>query len=114
MILGSETFMQMLEKPEELIKSLLKDVETCNSNMVAFQKLEQLFADGKDVKTEAVMKASAKSLSHLSELNAKILLLLVIYTSGDNFSSDVGRILVKLGRGQDALQAMFRKKMGGQ
>lgn len=113
MQLGSEAFMAMLETPELLVKSLLADSSRCDQNGQAFRKLEQLLEDGKDIKVEQVMKACAKSIAHLNEVNTQLLLLLVIYTSGNNFSSDVGRILIRLGRGQDALQAMFKKKMQG-
>lgn len=106
-------FMDMLKNKEQVITSILKDFDSCSQNMAAFEKLEQLFADGKEVKTEKVLAASAKSLRHLNDMNRRLLMLLLVYSSSNNYSSDVAQVLVKFGQGEEALQEIFRQKMSG-
>ena len=109
----SETFMKMLKNPEQVITGLLKDLDSCQKNMSAFQKLEELYESGEDVSTEKALKACAKSLRHTNELNLKLIMLLIVYVSGGNYQSDTAQVLNKLGRGEEALQEMFKRKLSG-
>jgi len=59
---------------------------------------------------EVSLSVSEKNSQDLMELAQ----LLLVYSQGDNFNSDVVRMATKLGTGQEALQAMLRSKMGGQ
>jgi len=112
-MLDSELFMNMLNNKEAVVKAILVDIQTCQQNQQAFDKLERLFAEGKGVSTDKVMKACSKSLQHLNEVNTRLLMLALVYASGGNYDSDVGKVLIKLGRGQEALQSMFKRKMAG-
>lgn len=113
MIPDSETFMNMLRNPEQVVSAILKDLETSEKNMLAFAKLETLYEQGKEVNTEKILTASAKSLRHINELNRRILMLLLVYVSGDSYGSDTGKVLLKMGRGKEVLQEMFKRKMSG-
>jgi len=106
-------FMDLLENKEQVIKVIFRDYDTTTKNKEAFDKLETLYAEGKEVSTDKVLRACSKSLQHLNEVNARLLLFALVYTSGDDFTTDVAKILNKLGRGQEALQAMMKAKLNG-
>ena len=80
MIPDSELFMDMLKNKEQVIASILKDVDSCTKNMQAFEKLEALYKAGEDVSTDKALKACATSLRHTNEVNRKLLLLMLVYT----------------------------------
>jgi len=109
----SDTFMAMLKNPEQVISTILKDLNTSETNMLAFEKLESLFKEGKSVNTEKALIACAKSLRLMNGLNRRILMLLLVYVSGGDYTSDTAKVLLKMGRGTDALQEMFKQKMAG-
>lgn len=78
MIPGQETFMKMLQNKEQVIKMILKDLDTSNLNKQGFEKLQDLLGQGKEVSTEKVLNACAKSLRHLNEVNTRLLLLVLV------------------------------------
>ncbi|WP_429565652.1 hypothetical protein [Paraburkholderia sp. MM6662-R1] len=107
--------MSMLKDSERVIATILKDFETSSANMKAFEKLADLYRTNPDeVSTERALAACAKSLRHLNDVNRRMLLLLLVYASGGSYETDTAKVLIKLGRGEDALREMMRKKMGGQ
>jgi hypothetical protein len=57
--------------------------------------------------TEIALQVSEKNSQDLMELAQ----LLLVYTQSDNFTSDVAKMAMKLGAGEEALQAMFKEKM---
>lgn len=105
--------MQMLRQPEKIAGSLLTDIATCSKNMEAFEKLVALYDEGKTVDPEKALKACAKSLRHSNEVNVRLLMILLTYVSGRTFSSDATTVLVKMGRGNDAMRELFKQKMRG-
>ncbi len=106
--------MAMLKNKEQVLKVILRDLDTSAQNMQAFRKLEDMYERGDEVSTEKALKACAKSIRHMNDLNQRLLMLLLVYVSGNHYDSDVGSVLVKMGRGEDALREMFKRKMGGQ
>lgn len=113
MIPNSDTFMSMLKNQEQVISTILKDLGTCDKNMQSFEKLESLYEQGKEVNTEKVLKACAKSLRHTNDVNRRLLMVLLVYVSGGSYSSDTSKVLMKMGRGKEALQEMFKRKVNG-
>ena len=53
-----------------------------------------------------IIQMQSKDLLNLSYLS-------LIYMQGSNFDIDVARMLIKLGKGGEALEAMFKNKMDG-
>jgi hypothetical protein len=114
MLPDNELFMAMLKDREQVIATILKDFETSGANMKAFEKLAELYRTNPDeVSTERALAACAKSLRHLNDVNRRLLLLTLIYTSGGSYQTDTAKVLVKMGRGEDALREMMRQKMEG-
>jgi len=113
MIPDSETFMGMLKNKEQVLQTILSDLDSCGKNHDAFEKLASLYEEGKPVDNDKAMKALSLSVKHLNDVNRKLLLILLVYASGDNYTTDCALVLNKMGRGREAMQAMFRAKMGG-
>lgn len=111
--MNSDDFMKLLQNREQVISTILADMDACAKNAEAFAKLCELFEEGKEVSTEKALKACAKSLRHSNEVNRRALMLLLVYASGGNFQQDAAGVLIKLGRGGDALKEMFKQKMAG-
>ena len=44
-------------------------------------------------------------------MNRRLLMLLVVYVTGSNFTTDSAHLMNKLGAGEEALQEMLRQKM---
>jgi len=110
---GGEDFLKMLRNKEQVVRTILKDFQVSQKNMEGFAKLEELYAEGKDVSTEKVLKSTAKSLRHLNDVNTRVLMLLLVYLGGDNYSSDVAHLAIRFGKGDEALQELMRAKMKG-
>jgi hypothetical protein len=106
-----DLFMDMLKNKEQMVKMILKDLEACNKNSSSFKKLETLYKEGKEVNLEKAMTAFATTIKHMNDANERMLIILLTYISGDNFTSDVGKVLMKFGKGQEALQEMLKQKM---
>ena len=113
MLPDSDAFMAMLKNKEQVIKMILSDLDSCDKNQGAFTKLEGLYAEGKEVNIDKAMAACAKALRHSNDVNRRLLMLLLVYTTGGDYGSDCAKTLSKLGRGQEALQEMMRQKMAG-
>ena len=113
MLPDSQAFMDMLKNKDRVVEAILKDLGACEQNTAAFQKLEGLYAEGCEVNPEKVMQASAKSIRHLNDVNRRMLMLLLIYVVGGDYTSATAQVLMKMGRGDDALKEMFRQKMQG-
>ena len=110
----SEMFFQMLKNREQVIVGLVNDVNSCTKNMHAFEKLERLYETNPDgVSTWQALKACAKSLRHLNEVNRKLMMLLIPYVAGKLFTEESTNILLRTGRGEDALQEALRQKGWG-
>jgi hypothetical protein len=44
-------------------------------------------------------------------MNRKMLMLMMVYVIGNQFSSDSARLLMKLGHGEEALRELFNAKL---
>lgn len=108
-----ETFMDMLKNKDKVIAAILADMQKSSSNMEAFDKLHSMYKTGSKVNTEKALTACAQSLRHLNDVNRRLLIIVFIYIVAGDYSSDVTKALVKLGRGQEAVREMFKQKFGG-
>lgn len=113
MLPDPKLLLQMLTNREQVIQSILADLSITAQNLAAFEKLENLYAEGKSVDSGKVLRACAKSIHHTHQVNQRMLLLLLVYAAGDRCASDMAHLLAKMGRGEDALREMMRQKMSG-
>ena len=94
-----------------MIGSLLEDFSKCKQNRDNLQVFRDRIKEGKEVPEDEMNAALLTSLKHLNDLNTRLVLLLVVYTSGGDFKTDSAKVLTKLGLGQEALQELMRQKM---
>ena len=113
MIPDDKAFMAMLKNKEQVVEMILKDLDSCGKNQAAFENLERLYEEGKPVDALKAMKAFAKAQRHANDVNRRLLMICMVYLSGNNYDSDTAHTLNKLGKGTEALQEMMRRKMGG-
>ena len=113
MLPDSDAFMAMLKNKEQVITMIFKDLDSCDKNQAAFTKLENLYEDGKSVDIDKAMAACAKALRHSNDVNRRLLMLMLVYTAGGDYSADCAKTLSKLGHGKEALQEMLKQKMNG-
>jgi hypothetical protein len=97
----------MLKDKKDVIKFLLKTIET-NSKMT--QGLRGLkTSQNEHFKTEKLLEVVANQGEQIKHMS----LLLLCYSQGCNFDSDIAIMMNKMGRGEEALKQMFKNKMDG-
>lgn len=110
--------MEMLKNPEQVIKTLIQDYDKCSKNREAMDKTLTKLRDNPSLFTEnpnnlvKLLEGQVVSNRALNDINTRLLLLLIVYSSGDSLTSDTAKVAVKLGQGEEALQEMFKRKMG--
>lgn len=110
--MDKDDFMKLIKNKEEVIAMIMKDLDICTKNEKAFSKMiDTMETDNVDMLK--MLKGFAKSNRHLNQMNCRLLILALTYTSGGSFSTDVALMLNKLGYGQEALQELFKQKMNG-
>lgn len=105
-----QTFMELIDGKEKILKELLSSIEIGSHNLNSIDKLVGMLSDGKTIKPEQVNLAVTKALRQQLKINRTLTLLAVCYAASDNLSVDAAKCAVKLGQGEEALQAMFRSK----
>ena len=64
-------------------------------------------SNGEDPKMKVLMQIVANQNVQIKKLST----LLLIYSQSNSFTSDIGKLAVKIGKGDEALQAMFDNKL---
>lgn len=103
----------MLNDKEKVLAFFIGIIEQSNKMEVGFKKacvdFEQNPTDANLKKMLATtMKCVGKQASQIKALA----MIALVYSSGSNYDVDVAGIMIKLGRGQEAVQSIWKKKMG--
>lgn len=110
----AEMLMTFLKDKEAVISNILKNLSQANTIRRGLDRLlEQLEDEGTELdfrQVSTVLVKSMKSLSASAEQNGVLALL---YVGGTNFDVDSALMMGKIGRGKEALQQMWKKKMEG-
>ncbi len=80
------------------VDHFLKNIDDCDLEEVDIRK-----------KFKTMMKVSNKQ----NRVILKLTYLILVYMQGDKFDTDVAHMLMKFGKGEEALQAMFKNKFKG-
>lgn len=100
-----DTIFNLLKNKKGVIKFLF-DTFHKNDNMSAgLRKLSE--SDNEEFKTKKLLEVVANQNIQIKHLS----LLLLCYVQGSNFDVDVAQMLNKMGRGDEALQQMFKNKL---
>jgi len=98
-----------------VVKGLSSSLEKCNGNLNGLEKFINNIDDAEmskeniRQKLKTLMKVEKEQISIIKQF----LLINLIYVSSDTFTTDAAKLTMKLGRGEEALQAMFKAKMSG-
>lgn len=110
-----EIFLQFLRDKKTAIKNVSDDVQrltTLNRGVSTF--LDDIDGPNFD---EEIMRKKLKTLMRVIKLQntimSKMMVLMLAYIQGSNFDQDVANMLDKLGRGEEALNAMLDAKSKG-
>lgn len=104
-----------LSKKEEVLQALLKDLDKCETIAAGCGRVLEDWDKVKDnpENAEKILMTSLKSTRTLCEINRRLLMVLMVYSMGDQFNSDAANLLIKLGHGKEAVHLMFKAKLRG-
>jgi len=105
--------MDILKNKEEIIKTLFADIETCSKTMEGTKKILPSILTGSEGNLRQQLKNALATNYKLAEMQKRMLLLMLIVLSSDDFSSMTAKTANKLGKGKEALQELFKQKLKG-
>ena len=99
---------EILKDKSKIIEYLLKTISTNEkiSNGLNEINIPEISTEGKVGKLLEVVSKQSLQIRQLSTI-------LLVYTQSKNFDSQIAEIMVKFGKGEEALQIMLNKKMKG-
>lgn len=118
MIFNPDNLIGLISDKKELLKMILEIIERNHQQAEGCQKLRESIVrkDAPNHTPENLAQCLNVSLA-VSAKNSKDIMemaqILLVYTSGSNFSQDVGMMANKFGKGEAALKAMFKAKLEG-
>lgn len=100
--------LNLLKDKSSVLKFLLQTVE--NSNLMAdglngFDKND----NSDKFKIDTLVRISRNQSIQIKQLAS----ILIVYTQSSNFDSDMARMAIKMGKGEEALKQMFENKLNG-
>ncbi len=90
-----------LAKTQSYITGLNKFIDNIDNAEMSEENIRKKF------------KTLMKVVRDQNSMLTKLLLINIVYMQGDRFDSDVAKVLLKMGHGDEALRQMFRNKMDG-
>lgn len=98
--------MDMLKDKEEILKFLLHTIESNEKVSAGLRNTTQM-TDG--YKISKLIEVVANQSIQIRKLS----MLLLVYSQSNTFNVDIATMLNKMGRGQEAMQQMFKNKLDG-
>lgn len=101
--------LNLIEDKSGVLKFL---IETMTKSEIVTDNLRKYVVSdtiSNDAKIKALLEVTANQNVQISKLAS----LLLVYTSSDSFTSDVAKMAAKFGKGEEALQMMFKQKLKG-
>lgn len=102
--------LDLIEDKSGVIKFLIETIMKSNDITENLRK----YAGNEEISDKAKIKALLEVTANQNVQISKLASLLLVYTSSDSFTSDVAKMAVKFGKGEEALQRMFKQKLRGQ
>lgn len=107
-----EKLLELLENKEKGIRMILDILSRSQKEYAGATKMLEVIDKGTNEETiKKFLKTTIKINQNQSKDITNLASLLLVYIQGSNFDSDVGRMLIKFGKGEDALRAMLKNKM---
>lgn len=113
MLPNAKLMLDMLRNHKQVIESLLKDYKWSEQQSIMYMNRVKMINVGKTIKPEVMLTAVAETMARLTSIQMKVILLVLVYTAGDNFGGDAARMAMKLGADpKETIREMFKRKMG--
>lgn len=104
----------MLKEKGSVIESIAESIEESIRIQNGLGKVkDSVINNPSEENLRKMLNTTMKSLETQSKTITQLSLILLVYASNSNFSSDLAMSLNKLGHGKEAIQEMFRQKMQG-
>lgn len=105
----------LLSSKDQVMKALFEDISQCETQANGCSRVLENWdkVQGNPENLEKQLKTAVKCVNRLSVMNRRLLMLLVVYVTGDNFTTDSALLMNKLGAGEEALKEMLKQKMKG-
>ena len=104
-----------LTNKEEVVSALLKDIEQCEVQTKGCGRVldqwEKVQENPENL--EKQLQTAIKCVNKLSDMNRRLVMLLMVYVVGRQFQTDAADLMSKLGRGEEALRELFKQRMKG-
>ena len=108
-----QLLMDMMRNKGTMLKSLFDDMEGLEKIIVGTTKVIDSLDNPSEANVRKQLKNNMVAVMKMSESLKRVLLMSVILTSSDDFTTMVAKVGGKMGWGQEFLQEMFRQKMEG-
>ena len=109
-----QVFMDMLKDKEQVIHSLASAYDQSDKIEAGFKTVaDSVLNNPSEENLRKMVNTTMKCTKTLASINKMLIMLNLVYVAGDNYTSDIGKVLVRLGRGEEALREMFKQKMKG-
>ena len=104
----------MLKEKHTVIETIGLAIDESKRIETGLSKAKDSVLDNpSDANLRKMLNVTMKSLETQSKTITQLSLISLVYVANDNFTSDVAKILAKLGHGNEAIREMFRQKMNG-
>ena len=102
----------MLKDKEKVCSFLLGAIEQSNKMEAGFKKAYLDFENNStDANLKKMLATTMKCVGKQSSQIKALAMIALVYSSGSNYDMDVAGIMLKLGKGQEAMQTIWKKKM---
>ena len=114
----------MLQDRQAVIEVVLQNLDQTSTIQKGTQRLLEILEENRkdqirnrdedsNIDYGKAVTALAKSVNKLTQSTQQLLVFALLYVSEGNFDVDSALMMSKLGRGKEAIQQMFKNKMGG-
>ncbi|MDX1700057.1 MAG: hypothetical protein R3250_05530 [Melioribacteraceae bacterium] len=111
----SRLMMEFMKDKKTALSAMFENLAKTQSYILGLNKfLDNI--DNAEMSEENIRKKFKTLMKVIRDQNSmltKLLLINIVYMQGDRFDSDVAKVLLKMGHGDEALQQMFKNKMDG-
>lgn len=109
-----QIFMDMLKDKEKVVKSLADAYAQSEKIEIGFNGvINTVLTNPSDENLRKMVNTTMKCVKTMSGIIKMLIMLNLVYVGGDQYSTDVGKILIRLGRGKEALREIFKQKLKG-
>lgn len=109
-----QVFMDMLKNKKRVVESLAgayDQSEKIESGLHSV--IDSVLDNPSEENLRKMVKTTMKCTKTMAGIIKMLIMLNLVYVSGNEYTSDVGNILIRLGRGDEALREIFKQKLNG-